>query len=258
MHIDWFVFFAQIVNFLILVYLLKRFLYGRIITAMDNREAMIAARLEDADRLKSEAGQAAEAYEKKYRSIQERSEEMLNQAKEAAKAREAELMDSAREEVDQIRQRWIETIEREKISFLQDLRRRAGSQIYDIARSALTELADAELERKIADVFITRLYGLNDTQAQAIRDAMGKTNSRITIQSAFEIPPDIRERITGAMKPYLTDGGAVIDYETSSEVISGVEMRAQGHKVAWSLNDYLETLEENFSQALQMEAMKKH
>ncbi|MBN1614667.1 MAG: F0F1 ATP synthase subunit B [Deltaproteobacteria bacterium] len=257
MHIDWFVFFAQIVNFLILVYLLKRFLYGRIIAAMDNREALIASRLEDAERLKSEAGQSAEAYEKKYQSLLERSEEMLNQAKEAAKAREVELMDRAREEVDQVRQRWLETIEREKISFLQDLRKRAGSQVYAIARNALTELADAELERRIADVFLDRLRNLDSTQAQAIRETMGKSATDVMIKSAFEIPPDIREQIKGALKPYLTDGSGIA-FETSSEVISGVEMRAQGHKVAWSLNDYLETLEENFSQALQLEAMKKH
>ena len=41
MHIDWFVFFAQIVNFLLLVFLLKKFLYGRIVKAMDERERKV-------------------------------------------------------------------------------------------------------------------------------------------------------------------------------------------------------------------------
>jgi len=45
MHIDWFVFFCQIVNLLLLLFLLKRFLYGRIIGAMDAREAKITAAL---------------------------------------------------------------------------------------------------------------------------------------------------------------------------------------------------------------------
>jgi F-type H+-transporting ATPase subunit b len=256
MHIDWFIFFSQIVNFLILAYLLKRFLYGRIITAIDERENAIVARFDEAERLKNEARQAAEAYDKKYRSLQERSEEMLNQAQKVAEARRTELMDEARQEVEQIRQGWIETIEREKISFLQDLRRRAGSQIYAIARTALSELADAELERKIADVFLTRLRNLDGTEGQAIRESMGKTGSEITIQSAFEIPPDIRQRISETLKPYLTDG-AGIGYETLGDVISGIEMRVAGYKIAWSLNEYLETLEESFSQALQMEAMKK-
>ncbi len=49
MLINWFTVLAQIVNFLILVYLLKRFLYGPIIRAMQEREKKIARRLQDAE-----------------------------------------------------------------------------------------------------------------------------------------------------------------------------------------------------------------
>ena len=49
MQIDWFTVVAQIVNFLILVWLLKKFLYGPIIRAMDDRERRIASRLEEAN-----------------------------------------------------------------------------------------------------------------------------------------------------------------------------------------------------------------
>ena len=55
MHIDWFVFFAQIVNFLILLFLLKKFLYGRIINAMDAREAKIAAIFAEAEECRQKA-----------------------------------------------------------------------------------------------------------------------------------------------------------------------------------------------------------
>ena len=45
MLIDWFTVVAQIVNFLVLVALMKHFLYGRLLRAIDEREAGIAARL---------------------------------------------------------------------------------------------------------------------------------------------------------------------------------------------------------------------
>ena len=61
MHIDWFVLFCQIFNFLLLAYLLKRFLYGRIIKAMDEREAKIAARFNEANEIKAKATEAAES-----------------------------------------------------------------------------------------------------------------------------------------------------------------------------------------------------
>ena len=60
MLIDWFTVIAQIVNFLVLVYLLKRFLYKPIIKAMDGREQRIAGRLEEADKREEEARQELE------------------------------------------------------------------------------------------------------------------------------------------------------------------------------------------------------
>ena len=93
MHLDWFVFFAQIVNFLILVYLLKRFLYGRIVKAMDNREAKIVARYQEAETLKQEAEKSAALYEEKNRILAEKQEELMNQAVQEAESRRKELME---------------------------------------------------------------------------------------------------------------------------------------------------------------------
>src|SRR5664280_3707380 len=130
MHIDWFVLFCQIFNFLLLVYLLKRFLYGRIIKAMDDREAKIAARFAQAEELKVKATEAAEIYDRRNQLLNEKSEQMLNEASIAAEAKRKELMEKVREEVDAIKTRWQDMLTREKDAFFQDLRQRASQQIY--------------------------------------------------------------------------------------------------------------------------------
>ena len=122
MLIDWFTVIAQIINFLVLIALLKRFLYDRIIKAMDQREEKIASRLAEAERNRKEAEQEAEAYQKKNRELDEKRQEMLSQAKEEVEVKRKELMKKARDEVDQVQARWREAIQREKDSFLQDLR----------------------------------------------------------------------------------------------------------------------------------------
>ena len=55
MLIDLFTVIAQIINFLILVYLLKRFLFNRIIKIMDDRENQIIDRMQGAEAAKEEA-----------------------------------------------------------------------------------------------------------------------------------------------------------------------------------------------------------
>ncbi len=137
MHIDWFVLAAQIFNFLVLVFALRYLLYDKILGAMDAREAKIASRFDEAERLKTQAQQSAQAYDEKNRELQDKADELMNQAQKASEHEKNLLMDKVREEVDQVRQRWYETLSREKDAFLEDLRKRAGTYIYDTIRHVL-------------------------------------------------------------------------------------------------------------------------
>jgi F-type H+-transporting ATPase subunit b len=82
--IDWFTVGAQIVNFLVLIALLKYFLYGRIIKAIDEREKKIASRLEDAEQKKKEAEQEGEAYRTKNQELDAMGERIVAQVREEA------------------------------------------------------------------------------------------------------------------------------------------------------------------------------
>jgi F-type H+-transporting ATPase subunit b len=253
MHIDWFVLFCQIFNFLLLVYLLKRFLYGRIIKAMDDREAKIAARFAEAEGLRVKATESAEAYDRKNQLLDEKSEQMLNEASIAAEAKRKELMEKVRDDVELLKVRWQDMLAREQDAFFQDLRQRASRQIYAAARKALTDLAHEDLEALIIDEFIRRVRELDQEKSEQIHKAISGGGNKVTVQSAFVIPVETQGRIEQALKKHIADGFTV-SYLTEPEVVSGIELRVNGHKIAWSLNEYLETLVENMSETLQKEA----
>ena len=256
MHIDWFVLFCQIFNFLLLMYLLKRFLYGRIIKAMDDREAKIAARFAEAEELKIKANESAELYDKRNQLLTEKSEQMFNEATVAAEAKRKELMEKVREDVDQIKERWQDMLIREQEAFFHDLRQRASKQIYATARRALADLADADLEQRIVDVFIRRIRELDKVKSEEIRKAIRSGGNRVVVQSAFGVSEEKGRQIEDALKKQITNG-FTIRYMMEPEIISGIELRVNGHKIAWSLSDYLETLEEGFAHALMEEAKIK-
>jgi F-type H+-transporting ATPase subunit b len=253
MHINWFVLFCQIFNFLLLVYLLKRFLYGRIIKAMDDREAKIAARFAEAEDLKVKATEAADIYDKRNQLLSEKSEQMLNEASMAAEAKRKELMEKVRADVELIKVRWQDMLASEQEAFFQDLRQRAARQIYATARRALTDLADADLEARIIDEFIRRIGELDKEKSAQIRKAISGGGNKVIVLSAFGIPAQTQGRIEQALKKQISNG-FTIRYDTQPEIVSGVELRVNGHKIAWSLNEYLETLVENLSETLQKEA----
>lgn len=253
MHIDWFVFLAQIFNFLLLMYLLKRFLYGRIIKAMDDREAKIAARFAEADELKTKAEEEALLYEKRNQSLNEKKETMLNEATLAAEAKRKELMEKVRVEVDAVKARWQDMLIREQDAFFYDLRQRAAKQLYATARKALSDLADADLEERIVEEFLRRVQSLDEEKSTQLRKAISGRGNRVTIQSAFGIPAPRQTQIEEVLKKQITNG-FTIRYLQEPDIVSGIEMRVNGHKIAWSLNEYLETLVESLTETLQKEA----
>ena len=253
MHINWFVFLAQIFNFLLLMYLLKRFLYGRIIKAMDDREAKIVARFAEAEELKVKANEAAELYEKRNQMLNERKEVMLNEATMAADAKRKELMEKVREEVDAVKARWQDMLAREHDAFFYDLRQRAAKQLYATARKALADLADVELEERIVDEFIRRVKALDEEKSIQIRKAISGGGNKVIIQSAFGISEPRQAQIEEALKKQITNG-FTIRYLKQPDIVSGIELRVNGHKIAWSLNEYLETLVESLTETLQKEA----
>ena len=65
MLIDWFTVGAQALNFIVLVWLMKRFLYKPILDAIDAREARIAAALADAAASKAEAAKDRTEFQRK-------------------------------------------------------------------------------------------------------------------------------------------------------------------------------------------------
>ncbi|NTV01021.1 MAG: hypothetical protein HGA55_07885, partial [Methanoregulaceae archaeon] len=121
MHIDWFVFFAQIVNLFILMFLLKKFLFGRIIGAMDAREAKIGAVFTEAEQSRQEAQTAAETQKNRLRELEAGYEQMLNRTRQDVEVYHQQLLEKAREEVDFLKMRWTEAIRSERANFLQEL-----------------------------------------------------------------------------------------------------------------------------------------
>ncbi len=250
MLIDWFTVFAQIVNFLILVYLLKRFLYGPIIAAMQRREEKIAARLKDADDKRAKAEEESDAYRKKGQELDEKREQLLEEAKREAEEHRKKLVHEARKEVSETRSRWREAILHEQEAFLKDLKVRTGSHIYHIARRALADLSESDLEQEMIRGFLKRLPGIDEEMRKRIAAVIGKSGGEVAVRSAFEIPGSERQRITRAVHDLLEGSGAV-RYETCPDLLCGLELATDGYVVGWNLDSYLKGLEEDIKGLLE-------
>jgi len=238
------------------VLLLRHFLYKRVINVMDERETGIASRLKEAEQKRKEAEQEAESYRKKKQELLNKREGMVAQIREEVDAMRKDLTNKARDEVEESKARWLEAIERQKDSFLTDMRRRAGDKICTIARRALHDLANEELERHIIDIFIKRLQNMEEDERKAIKEFHQKPQQVLVIKSAFNIPEEMRRTIQETLHEQI-NGDAKLQFKVSPELICGVELDAQDMRITWNLDGYLDSLEEYLSRALEPGAIKE-
>jgi F-type H+-transporting ATPase subunit b len=248
MTVDWLTVGAQMLNFLVLVYLLKRFLYGPVVRAMARREEAIAERQREARQRKAEAEAEARRHREAREALEAQRERLLTRAREEADDLRRALEKDLRRETDEVRERWHAEVEREQAAFLRDVRRHAAEQFETLARKALADLASADLESQMARVLIERLGDL-DGERRATLVRAGASGEPIRVRSAFDLPATVKRSLTSSLRDTL-GAQAEVTYELADDVVCGVEIRAGGESLAWSLEGYLDTLERRLADGL--------
>jgi F-type H+-transporting ATPase subunit b len=244
MNIDWFTFTAQIVNFLVLVALLRWLLYGRIVRAMKKREEKIANRLEEANRTRADAEEEVKLYEEKTRTLDDQREELLEEARNDAREEHQRLLRESKEELDRKRAEWQEAYDREREDLLSDLRRQAGQLGLEAARRTLSQLAGADLEGQMCEAFAERMRRLGGEAREEIEKRL-ENEGEVSIRSAFAVPDERRERLRQALhETFRYD--AKVSFEESTDLICGLELDIGGYSFDWDVREFLQDLELEF------------
>jgi F-type H+-transporting ATPase subunit b len=244
MLIDWFTIIAQVVNFLILVWLLKRFLYRPILDGIDAREKQIASELGDAEMRKAEAKKERDEFRHKNEEFDQQRAALLNKVTDEAKAERQRLLTEARKAADALSAKRQEALRIDAHNLNQAISRRTQQEVFAIARKTLTDLATTSLEERLAEVFIRRLRKLDDKAKQGLAKALKAASDPALVRSAFDLPADQRTVIQNALNETFA-AEIRVRFETSPDLVSGIELTTNGQKVAWSIADYLAALEKS-------------
>lgn len=257
MQLDWFTVGAQLVNFAVLVWLLRRFLYGPVVKAMDAREKGIRVRTQEAEEGRLAAQRELQTYQDRLAEIQAQREALLAESEDAAEARRHELIGEARQQVDETRGQWLAAIGQEQEAFLREMTGRTARYVCRAVRQVLADLADADLEQRAVEAFLRHLGRLSDEERKALVDALRQGGSEARVTSAFAIPEDARGRLKAELER-VAGFRLTLRFETSPEMVAGIALNASGHKVSWSIEAYLGSMEEDLSRVLAEEITRQH
>jgi F-type H+-transporting ATPase subunit b len=235
--IDWFTVCAQAINFLILVWLLQRFLYKPVLAAIDAREKTVAAKIAEAADQVTKARVAGEELHKRNEDFDHEREGLMRKATEEVAAQRQRLIESARQDSQLLRVKLTQSLAAERAELAHQLSVLTQAEVFALTRKALTELAGASVEDRMMEVLIEQLRKLPADQKPVPAGA----DRVVLVRSAHDPSPAGRANLEAALRECI-EGNISVRFETASELVCGLELSVGGVKLAWSVSDYLSTL----------------
>jgi len=250
MAIDWFTICAQLVNFFVLVWLLKKFLYRPILDAIDKREKRIAGQMENADMKMAGAQKEIDEFRRKNMEIDQERSRLLSSAADDAQEEGRRLLDEARSTAAAMSEKLNETLQNERITFYHAASRKVKLETYNVTRKALTDLAETGLEERMVDIFVRKLNELNEDEKKLLISARQTESNPVIISTMYELSKVQCDKIEDAVKKNICQF-VQVNFRTSPDLICGIELISNGQKIAWSFDDYVSSIEKSMDEILE-------
>lgn len=253
MSIDWITVAAQIANFLVLVWLLKRFFYRPILAGIDAREAEIADRMKAAVLAKEKAQTVEAEYHEKVRALHVAQSEMAETIRKKAEEQRDALLAEARERMDREYVTWTAHLDEELKKFTTGMHQAGAKALLSLMRKALSDLADQKLEGQMAHHLAQQIKSTAaDLHHTAGQPASAVVTSHETLSSSAQ---DELKAELGTVFPDIA-----VHFETDAKQSPGLVLRLGGAELAWTVDSYIDGLDavigEQLSKATQPEVRR--
>lgn len=147
----------EVINFFVLLWLLKRFLYEPMTNMLDERKNKIESDLEKAKEKKKEAKKLKQKYENELKNARQEAQEIVENAEERGKEKAEKIVEKAREDAQRIKERNEAEIAQAKEEALSELRTEVSSISIMVASRFLQEKLDEEEHKELINQYIEDL-----------------------------------------------------------------------------------------------------
>jgi F-type H+-transporting ATPase subunit b len=244
-ELSWPTFILEVVNFLVLVWILKRFLYKPILNAIAQRKATIDKSVADATAKEARAQALAEQYQSRLRDWEQEKEKLRAVLGEEISAQRAQLMAALETSLKQEREKARVLEERR----LDDLRKKVEADAISAGLGFTARLlgraANRDLEATLITITLEDLSRLSVEQLSALGAASRNGAVHAKVASAFSLSGDQRDLIVDRLQQAI-DHNIAIEFLEDPNLLAGLRITLG----SWVLRANLEDELDFFAEAL--------
>jgi len=243
MELDWSTFLLEVLNFLVLVWILQHFLYRPVLEAIQRRKQSIEKQLGDAAQQKETAENLSQQYTHRLEDWQKEKEDARQSLQTEINTERKRLLDNLHKELDSERQKQAMLDQRQQETLKKQLEKQAASQGAAFVTRLLERLASPELEATIIDMLVDDLQNLPEESLNDIRTAANKADSTLVVTSAYDIVESRRNSLQDTLTAIM---GRTLscEFNTDQRVVAGARVSIGAWNVQATLRDELSAFAE--------------
>lgn len=250
MGINLVVFFAQIVNLFVLVWLLKKFLYRPIINAVEKRQSEITNKVNKAKEEYALAEKEHKALSEKLQHFEKHKKTKFDETEKEIEDFKAHQLSLVKKQIQQIKQKMQNDLNRQTASLHTQIRETFADNFVNLTQKMMRELSSETAFSSSMTLFQKQLKNLSKQDIKKIKSAYEKQNI-ISIYSSETLTQKMQEELALFLsKTFQWDLPLKMRFETDKNLILGLEMMVGNHSTEWHLKSYLDEYQDKLNTAL--------
>ena len=238
MAIDWTTFILEIINFLVLVWILQHFLYRPVLETLARRRAGIERTLAEARDAETRAGALRAQFENRLADWEQEKAALRARFEQELTAERSRQMQALADALVQERERRAAQDTHRQEALRLELESQALEQARRFATVLLARLASPELEARLVDAGIEDFAALPADQLNGIAAAARTPGARVLVASAFPLTEEQQQRIGAALAARLS-ASLDLDYRVDATLRAGLRLALGPWQMKFSLADEL-------------------
>ena len=231
MELNWSTFLLEIFNFLILVWILKRFLYKPVLDAIARRRSSIDEQLDEARQMREDADKLKADFQNRLTDWNRERQRLRNELDQELDAERSRQMTELQASLEQMREKAQIRDSRRQDERQREIEYQALQQASQFASRLLAEASGPELETRLVKRMLDDLAALTDDQIDTLKTQWGKPPDSIQVVSAYPLAQDLQQQLEQRLAQ-ISGLDVPVSYAQNTELLAGVRITIG----AWTLN----------------------
>lgn len=238
MELNWSTFLLEIVNFLVLLWILKRFLYRPIISVLETRRQKIEQSLSEASAHHQQAVELEQQYNNRLKNWEREKQQLKESLQQELQSERSQQLKNLQAELDSEREKTAVVEQRHLQESLRLYQQNSHKQAAVFASRLLREVASEDLESRLFDLCLKALDALDEAQKNTLHDACEASSASITVTSAYPLSEAKQQQLQSRLDK-LCDQSVSVKYTRDTELVAGLRLHIGASVVGLNLQDEL-------------------